>query len=211
MEEDERVELHAGTAGHLGIVVSLVEVGHHITHPNLVAGAIRQRLQTNGSGQKPVDRHVRVPAYGGGEVSVEGSCETVVVVLRAVKVAGAEVQGLGHAAGSHDADELVEVDVITAHCLVQGVCQGLGGRHVYVHLDGSGRLQQRLELRGRRARVPAQHRATREVLQNLLCNCNVRHEHHFLHHIVRVPRLVHADIQGVQRFAVQLELDLGRG
>ena len=59
------------------------------------------------------------PADGRGEVGVEGCGQAVMVVFGGGAVAGADVDGLRHAAGGHDAHQLVEIGVVRPHSPVQ--------------------------------------------------------------------------------------------
>ncbi len=58
--------------------------------------------------------------------------------------------------------------------------------------------------------MPPQQRLSREVLQDVICDCDVSQKHHFFDHVVCLFDLVHADIQGVMCLGVDFELDLWR-
>ena len=58
-------------------------------------------------------------------MGVQGRSQAIVQVVCGGALPAAEVQGLGHAAGGQDADQLIEVGVAGADSLVQGVRQGL--------------------------------------------------------------------------------------
>uniref|UniRef100_A0A0E9SGA9 Uncharacterized protein n=1 Tax=Anguilla anguilla TaxID=7936 RepID=A0A0E9SGA9_ANGAN len=90
--------------------------------------------------RRRLDDDVSVPPDGRGEVGVDGGCQAVVVEV-AVH-AGAEVDGLHHAAGGQDAQQRVEVGEAVHLGLVQRVCQGLGRVRVDVQVFGLGGLYQ---------------------------------------------------------------------
>jgi hypothetical protein len=67
------------------------------------------------------------PSDGGSEVGVQGSGQAVMQVLRRAAVPATEIEGLGHAARSQDADQLVEVRVVRPQRFIQGLSQSLQG------------------------------------------------------------------------------------
>ena len=58
-------------------------------------------------------------------MGVQGSSQAIVQVVWGVNLPRPEVDSLGHATGGHNADELVEIGVLTSHCFIQRCCQSL--------------------------------------------------------------------------------------
>ncbi len=86
------------------------EASGHFSHPQ---NSSQRCLEAN------------LPSDGGGEVGVQRCCETIVQVVRRAAFPAAEVKCLSHASGGQNANQLVEIRVISPHCLVQGSRQAL--------------------------------------------------------------------------------------
>ena len=75
-----------------------------------------------------------LPSDGRGEMCVGGRGKAVVVVFWILECPGAEVEGLHHAAGGHDAQHGVEERVALPVTLVKRLSQSLVARSVQFHL-----------------------------------------------------------------------------
>lgn len=69
------------------------------------------------------------PSNGWCKVSVDVSCQAIMIVLLCCEGTGAEVQRLHHATCGQDSQQRVEVRVIGDNSLLQRICQRFVGAH----------------------------------------------------------------------------------
>lgn len=176
------------------VIEVVCELGHRVW----VQGVLLHALPPDDGGEQAVNHLVGVPPDGRGEVGVDGAGQPVMGVLGWRQRARREVARLVHAAGGHDARQLVEVRVGGLGAGVERLAEGVRAGVVEREAVLRQRPVERVERARSGRRMPAQHGAMREGAGDGRSNRAVCEQHELLHHRVGLLVFVDADVGRVR-------------
>jgi hypothetical protein len=141
-------------------------------------------------------------------MSVEGSCQTVVVELSLVMVSRAEVSSFVHAASCHDTDQFVEELILASDDLVQTASQIARSIPGELEAHSFENFSEYLQICCFGLGVSPQNAERWKSLVYFNCDCDIAEQHELLDEVVSLHQLVHLHISGAVGFFLECDLDL---